>query len=203
MSQIVFLLSPAHSGGKRAQWLVDPQASFPLAIRLRRGGIPLGEAMSFMSGLYFRGKLAYASTFERSPRGRSGVLVIVPGRGLVPAQRRVSVRDLREIASIGVNADDPGFRNPLARDARALANRLGEDGLAVLLGSIASDKYVGVLDRILGGRLCFPSDFVGRGDMSRGGLLLRCVREGRELEYVPVHGAIRRGPRPRRLEPVA
>jgi hypothetical protein len=38
--------------------------------------------------------------------------------------------------------------------------------------------------------------------MSRGGLLLRCVRDRRELEYVPVLGAVRHGPRPPRLEPV-
>jgi hypothetical protein len=41
---------------------------------------------------------------------------------------------------------------------------------------------------------------VGGGDMSRGGLLLRCVRAGRELVYVPVAGALRRGGRPARLE---
>ena len=76
MSHTVFLLSPAHSGGKRAQWLLDPNASFPLALRLRRDGIPVGEAMSFMSGLYFRGKLAYANAFQQAPRQRSGVLVI-------------------------------------------------------------------------------------------------------------------------------
>jgi len=42
--------------------------------------------------------------------------------------------------------------------------------------------------------------FVGRGDMSRGGLLLRSVRYEVELDYVPVAGAVRHGPRPPRLE---
>ncbi|HEU4438341.1 MAG TPA: hypothetical protein VFT36_03785, partial [Methylomirabilota bacterium] len=63
----------------------------------------------------------------------------------------------------------------------------------------ASDKYVGVLLEVFGERLTFPAAFVGRGDMSRGGLLLRCVRAGRELQYVPVAGAVRHGPRPARL----
>jgi hypothetical protein len=31
--------------------------------------------------------------------------------------------------------------------------------------------------------------------------MLRCVDEGRELTYVPVDGAIRRGPRPPKLGP--
>ena len=55
---------------------------------------------------------------------------------------------------------------------------------------------------VFGERLTFPLDFVGRGDMSRGGLLLRCVRAERELTYVPVSGAVRHGPRPPKLTPV-
>jgi len=71
----------------------------------------------------------------------------------------------------------------------------------VLLGSIASGKYVDVLHAIFGARLLFPSDFVGRGDMSRGGLMLRCASSGDELPYVPVAGAVRHGVRPPRLDP--
>jgi len=37
--------------------------------------------------------------------------------------------------------------------------------------------------------------------MSRGGLLLRCVEEARELDDVPLAGAVRRGRRPPRLAP--
>jgi hypothetical protein len=70
----------------------------------------------------------------------------------------------------------------------------------VLLGSIATGKYVDTLIESLGPRLLFPSDFVGRGDMSRGGLLLRSAREGRELDYIPVAGALRRGKRPPKLD---
>jgi hypothetical protein len=54
---------------------------------------------------------------------------------------------------------------------------------------------------VFGDRLVFPVDFRGRGDMSRGGLLLRCVDEGRQLDYAVLDGASRRGPRPARLTP--
>jgi len=70
----------------------------------------------------------------------------------------------------------------------------------VLLGSVASEKYTGPLLEVFGERLLFPTDFVGRGDMSRGGLMLRCARSGIELPYIPVRGALRHGARPPRLE---
>ena len=63
-------------------------------------------------------------------------------------------------------------------------------------------KYVTVLTAIFGDRLLFPIDFVGRGDMSRGGLLLRQAREGVELAYVPVIGATVHGVRPPKLPPL-
>jgi len=69
----------------------------------------------------------------------------------------------------------------------------------VLLGSIATAKYADVLLDALGELLLFPPDFVGRGDMSRGGLLLRCVRGGTELQYATLLGAVRHGPRPPKL----
>ena len=87
------------------------------------------------------------------------------------------------------------------RDAAALAAKLPAGGQAVLLGSIASDKYVEILQAAFGERLVFPQAFVGRGDMSRGGLLLRAVDEGQELAYVPVMGSVRRGVRPGKLPP--
>jgi hypothetical protein len=169
-------------------------------MRLRTEGAPIGEVFAFLSGLYFRGKLAYALAFRTPARG--GVLVIVPGWGLVAPSRRVTLNELRDIAAVGVSPDDERFREPLERDARRLAARLRKADMAILLGSIASDKYVGILGRHLGGRLHFPADFVGRGDMSRGGLMLRCVLENRELPYLPVAGAVRRGARPPRLRPL-
>ena len=103
---------------------------------------------------------------------------------------------------MAIDVAEPRYTTPFFAAAKELRERVGDDAEIVLLGSIASDKYVGVLGEIFGGRLLFPSDFVGRGDMSRGGLMLRCVQEGRELDYVPVAGAIRRGARPARLVPI-
>jgi hypothetical protein len=197
--QRVFLLSPASSGGLRMALVLSPRAGFPLAHRVQGEGAPLGEVFRFASGLYFRGKLAYAEVFARPPRGVPGALVIAPGAGLVPAESPVRADDLRAFAAVPVDAREPRFRAPLERDVRALAERIGESVEVVLLGSIASDKYVEPLLAVLGERLLFPVDFVGRGDMSRGGLMLRAARAGVELPYAPVLGAARRGARPPRL----
>jgi hypothetical protein len=196
----VFLLSPAHCGGERAGLVLREQARFELAQRVRApGGAPIGEVFTFMSGLYFRGKLAYATAFAEPPRGVPGVLVITPSRGLLMPDQPVVLDTLREFASVDVDAADRRYREPLERDVRLLAAHLPARSEVVLLGSVATTKYLDVLDAALDGRLRFPSAFVGRGDMSRGGLLLRCVRERRELDYVPLAGAVRRGPRPPRL----
>lgn len=200
MARTVFLLSPAHCGGKRAGFLLNPRADFPLAVKLRRSGATLGEVFSFLSGLYFRGKLAYAGAFRAR---KADALVITPGRGLVAPERRVTLKDLVAIAEVGVSLEEPRYIAPLERDAATLASRLDADGRVVLLGSIATGKYVDVLERAFNGRLHFPSEFVGRGDMSRGGLMLRCVLERRELNYVPLAGAVRHGRRPPRLAPLA
>ena len=196
----VFLLSPAYAGGKRAELLLRDGATFPLAARLRGAqGIALGEAFSFMSGLYFRGKLAYAGRFARPPEGLARALVITANRGLVPADTPVSPEDLRALGLVDISAGDPRYRAPLLADLDSLRSIPDLD--LVLLGSVATGKYVDVLLEALGDRLRFPPAFVGRGDMSRGALLLRSARSGEELEYIPVRGADRRGPRPPRLEP--
>ena len=198
----IFLLSPAHCGGQRAQLVMSERASFDLAQRVRVGaGAPLGEVFSFLSGLYFRGKLTYARAFARPPDGRAGVFVITPTDGLRPADEPVDVARLRRFATVDIEGDDPRYREPLDRDARRLARRIGAGGEVVLLGSIATGKYIDPLLAVLGERLRFPADFVGRGDMSRGGLLLRCARTGTELTYVGVRDIVRRGPRPPRLPP--
>jgi hypothetical protein len=199
----MFLLSPAFCGGKRAQMVMREGATFGLAERLRSPeGAPLGEVFSFMSGLYFRGKVAYAEAFARPPEGLPGALVITPTRGLVPPESRVSVGLLREFAEEGeVSPENPRFVRPLEEHARALARAAGSGTRFVLLGSIASDKYVEVLLSLLGGRLLYPVDFVGRGEMSRGGLMLRAAADGPELEYAPVQGAVRTGRRPAKLAP--
>ena len=195
-----FLLSPAYAGGRRAQMLLSERAGFELARRLRQGEpVSLGEAFTFLSGLYFRGKLAYANAFARPDLSR--VLVITPTRGLVPASAGVTLADLREFAEVDIEAGDPRYRRPLERDLRRLVRQMSSQCEVVLLGSVATGKYVSILLEILRERIQFPADFVGRGDMSRGGLLLRCAVDRTELAYIPVQGAVRKGRRPPRLLP--
>jgi hypothetical protein len=184
-----FLLSPARASGQRMGLLFRPGAGFALAHDFQKNGAPLGELFQFASGLYFRGKLAYARAFGSS-------LVIAPGRGLLDAATHVLPEELRAMGEVPIELTDLRYRLPLERDVRLLAKSAGE---VVLLGSIATGKYADVLLEALGDRLLFPSEFVGRGDMSRGGLLLRAVKAGVELGYEPLRGAVRHGKRPPRL----
>jgi hypothetical protein len=195
----IFLLSPADCSGKRARLLLNPEAEFDVARELRSpAGAALGDVFAFTSSLYFRGKLAYARVFARPPEGEPGVLVITPGDGLASPDARIGLEDLRRYARVPVDPDVKRYREPLLRDVRAIR----ADTDVVLLGSIASRKYTELLTDVLGPRLFFPEDFVGRGDMSRGGLLLRCARAGQELRYVPLVGAKLHGSRPARLPPL-
>ena len=192
----IFLLSPASTSGKRARILLRPEATFPLAVALRSpAGARLGDVFAFLSGLYFRGKLSYADAFAK---GTS--YVITSNRGLLSPDEPVDEAALRRFAEVDIHHDDARFTEPLLRDATRLSNTFAGREI-VLLGSIASKKYVSVLTRVFGERLLFPADFVGRGDMSRGGLLLRAVRDACELAYQPVLGAVRTGKRPPRLTP--
>jgi hypothetical protein len=184
-------------------------ADFALARQLRSpGGAPLGDVFSFVSGLYFRGKLAYARRFAQPPDPAdpvtaAGVLVITPNAGLRSADMPVDLGAFSAFASVSIDLGNAAYRQPLERGARALFDAVGHDCDVVLLGSVASGKYVEVLQPIFGERLVFPPAFVGRGDMSRGGLMLRCVTAGVELEYAPIAGAVRRGRRPPKLEPIS
>jgi hypothetical protein len=181
----VFLLSPANCSGKRAGYLLNGRSSTPLAERLRSGtGAPLGEVFTFMSALYFRGKLAYASAFAKPPEGWDGVQVIVPGRGLCPASTSIDIAALREIAKVEVDLEERRYVRPLKRDAAKLATTMSATGTVVLLGSVATPKYLEPLKEVLGPRLHYPEAFVGLGDMSRGSLMLKCAAERRELAYV-------------------
>ncbi|HEX6974812.1 MAG TPA: hypothetical protein VF147_10445, partial [Vicinamibacterales bacterium] len=182
----IFLLSPANCGGPRAKMVYSERARFDLAVRLRQGdGVAIGEVFAFISGLYFRGKLAYALEFASppdldTPLVGSGALVITPTAGLRPVETPVTVDAIKGFANVDIAADDPRYSKPLLASARALAEEIGPECEVVLLGSIASAKYVDVLTQVFHERLLFPGDFVGRGDMSRGGLLLRAVRAGEE-----------------------
>jgi len=194
------LLSPANSSGIRARMLFSPNAQFDLAHRLRNSGVPLGEAFSFISGLYFRGKLAYAENFKNPPPGVAGVHIITAAAGLLLPEELMTLPRLKSISATRVDPDNPDYRKPLDRDARSLREIVDSNTQLVLLGSIATPKYVQPLLEIFGERLLFPKDFVGRGDMSRGSLLLRCCSLESPLEYEPVLGATRSGRRPAKLK---
>jgi hypothetical protein len=183
--------------------ILREQAQFELARRLRdRGrGVSIAEVFTFLSGLYFRGKIAYATAFARPPHGTPGVVVITPTRGLIDARTRIRLDDLREFAAVDIHENDPRYRLPIERHARRLAAKLPAQSEVILLGSIATGKYVDVLLASFGDRLRFPEEFVGRGDMSRGGLMLRCAADGQQLSYIPVAGAIVNGKRPPKLTP--
>ena len=204
----IFLLSPANCGGTRAKQVMSPNAKFPLAVALRSpGGAPLGELFSFMSGLYFRGKLAYARRFARpfeadNPVAGGGIHVITATAGLRTPDTLVTRAAVQAFGKGAIDADNAKYRRPLEASARALLAEIGPECDVVLLGSIASPKYVGILTGIFGSRLQFPIAFVGRGDMSRGGLLLRYASDGVELDYVPVLGASLHGARPPKLPPL-
>lgn len=193
----VFLLSPAYCGGRRAQSLLRAQSKLAIAQRLHAGTLTLADAFTFCSGLYFRGKIAYATAFAPE-----ATFVITPTRGLLPPGVAVSADLLREFAGVDISEDDARYRGPLERDLQALVARVGADSRVVLLGSIATGKYVDVLAERLGSRLHFPPSFIGRGDMSRGGLLLRHAASGEELDYGPLDRATKRtGARPPKLDP--
>jgi hypothetical protein len=200
MAKTLFLLSPANTAGRRAQMLFNERASFPLAVALQRGeAAPLGEVFSFLSGLYFRGKLAYARAFAESP---ADIKVITSDRGLLSPNTPITLEELRAFATSPIDTTNEAYVRPLLRDlAGIIAGIAATPFTVVLLGSIASGKYVDPLLDVFADRLCFPEEFVGRGDMSRGGLMLRCTDTQTELTYVPVAGAIRHGQRPPKLNP--
>ena len=188
--------------------VMSTAAQFALARELRSAsGTTLGDVFSFVSGLYFRGKLAYARRFAQPPDpdepvAAGGVLVITPSAGLRSPDTLITHASLEAFAGVSIDLANPAYRRPLETGALALRDAIGPDCEVVLLGSIASGKYVEVLQPIFGDRLVFPPAFVGRGDMSRGGLMLRCVLAGVELEYAPIAGASRHGQRPPKLAPI-
>jgi len=196
----LFLLSPASTTGKRAKLLFSSRARFELAVQLRSPeGKSIGDVFSFLSALYFRGKLTYARRFARPS---AAIRIITCDRGLVPPDLPVRLEDLRSMSRGDIDVDHAPYRVPLERDARQLAEELDRDADVVLLGSIATDKYGDVLHGVFGSRLLFPESFVGRGDMSRGGLLLRAARSNEELSYRLLAGAALRGKRPPKLAPL-
>ena len=189
----IFLLSPANCNGVRAGWILRPGARSDLARRLRTPeGASLAEVFSFLSARYFRGKLAYARAFAQPPGPSPGVLLITPSAGLMPDSASVRLSRLRGFNRVPISIKNRRYRSALLRGVKQLAREIGPDCEVVLLGSIATGKYLDILNQAFGEQLRVPAEFVGLGDMSRGALLLRCVKEQRELNYITVAAASER-----------
>jgi hypothetical protein len=155
----------------------------------------LGDVFSFVSGLYFRGKMTYARAFGQPPPDLEGGLVISPSEGLRSLDELVTLDRLLEWAKVPIDVGNRRFTAPHVEHAEILERAHGCETRFVLLGSVATDKYVRPLAKVFGDHLLFPPAFVGRGDMSRGALLLRAARAQAELDYAPIEGAHRHGPR--------
>ncbi len=192
----IFFLSPASISGVRSKMLFNPCGQFDLAQRIRHSGVPLGDVYSFISRLYFRGKLRYAETFGNPPPGMSAVHIITPAAGLLLPTALVTLADLASISAASIDPSNRQYREALDRDALRLRTLIEPSTEVILLGSVATPKYVEPLLEIFGERLLFPAEFAGRGNMSRGSLLLRRSSEGQPLEHVPVAHAARHGKRP-------
>lgn len=193
----LFLLSPANVSGLRAKQLMSPRAKFDLARQYQsEAGVAIGEAFAFMSSLYFRGKLAYARAFAvPSPIiGGEGIFVITSGFGLVPPDWRLTEERVKRMKKIDVDASKRSYTKPLKEHATLIERVLEPDAQVVLLGSVATGKYVDVLQPIFKERLRFPKHFAGLGDMARGGLMLRAARAGKELEYTTLDAPRHRQP---------
>ena len=193
----LFLLSPANLGGLRAKQLMSVRATFDAAMRYRsEEGVAIADAFAFMSALYFRGKIAYARRFAvpSSAIGGEGIYVITSGYGLVPPDWRITPERMKKMQKTDIDVSARNYVRPLRDHAQLIAGSLGNDDQVVLLGSIATGKYVDILLPIFGDRLRFPSAFAGLGDMARGGLMLRAAREGKELAYVTLDASRKRPP---------
>ena len=182
----IFLLSPANVNGRRGEHITRPGASGALALRYQAGELTVEEAFAYISALYFRGKLAYARAFARDREDTPGALVIVPGFGLVPFGWILDAERMKKLKRTAVDASRPSYRKPLESSIKTLAACLGSQDRVVLLGSVATGKYLDILVPLLGQRLMYPGAFAGTGDMRRGALMLRAAAAGVELDYALV-----------------
>jgi hypothetical protein len=172
----IFLLSPANASGKRAGYLTSGKSSLSTEFRSTEG-CALSEAYAFMSSLYFRGKLAYSQKYGDQS------FIITPGFGLVSLDWKLTASRFSQIRETQVSAKSPVYVDPFRRDAEKIA---ALDSQIILLGSIATGKYLDVLKPIFGSNLFYPEKFKSLGDMSRGAMMLNSCREGVELDYVSV-----------------
>ncbi len=173
--------------------LMNPNARFELAQRFREGGASLGEVFAFLSGLYFRGKLTYALRFTATAAKDNSPLIITAGKGLMPCDTLITPQTMQEFSGVDISVQNDLYLRPLNRDLAKLKKKLAKKAQVVLLGSVATDKYVAPLLQHFGSQLYFPEEFKGRGDMSRGAMLLRAVIAQKELEYQALRTGVQKG----------
>src|SRR5207253_9967168 len=135
-SRRIFLLSPANIAGIRGGRLMCDSAESELSSRLRGPGAPLGEVFSFISALYFRGRLAYATRFAQAPPAVDRAFVITACGGLITPETMVTRERLRDISTNSIDLMNQLDRRLFDRDSRSLSHLVRSDCQRVLLGSV-------------------------------------------------------------------
>ena len=129
--------------------LLNPGANFELAAKLRAGAATLGEVYSFISGLYFRGKVAYSDAFGSAPQDLPPAVVIVQGLGLLPLQTLMTAEKLTAAGAVSIERDHIAYRTALLRDAKAVKSASGASCQFVLLGMTAQYDLISALSHHL------------------------------------------------------
>ena len=124
---------------------MSPVAQFSLARQLRSPeGTSLGEVFSFVSGLYFRGKLAYARRFARppdpaNPVAAGGILVITPNAGLRSPDTPITLASLEAFAAVSIDLANGAYRQPLETHVR-LTSAIGAELGSALFRAILDER---------------------------------------------------------------
>src|SRR4029077_8218457 len=101
-------------------------------------GAPLGDLFAYMSGLYFRGKLAYARRVARpaepdNPVVGSAIHIITANAGLRSPDTLVTRAAVQAFGKGDIDAGNAQYRRPLEASARALLAEVGTDCEGILL----------------------------------------------------------------------
>ena len=145
----------------------------------------------------------YASRFGRPPPSLPPALVITPTRGLQSPSLPISRSLIEEFASLDWHRPTRAF---WIRSSRVRVSFVHRSSQRCAWSCSGASRRAGTSSRWRASSRAgcnYPAEFVGRGDMSRGGLLLRHAEEGRELDYVPLAaGLTRHGAKPPKLPPL-
>ncbi len=151
----IFLLSPANARESEGQRLLHSTAPSELAVRLRQSGVRLGDVYQHISSLYFRGKL---STHQVSaiPLSRLRACRYITGTGLMLPETLIRFDEFRQLSAISIDASNERYRQSLIADLMRLREMAGVHVDIILLGSIATSKYVDPIANVFGERVLVP-----------------------------------------------